>query len=107
MVELRRDVNPSVVLNLLFKHTQLQDTFGVIILALVNGEPKVLNLYDLLELLSHPPEGCSNQTYKVRLNKAEARAHILEGLIIAQDNIDEVIILSAQVPDHTAGKDQH
>lgn len=91
MVELRRDVNPSVVLNLLFKHTQLQDTFGVINLALVNGEPKVLNLYDLLNYyLIHQKDVVTRRT-KFDLDKAEARAHIVEGLIIAQDNIDEVI----------------
>ena len=91
VVELRRDVNPSVVLNLLFKHTQLQDTFGVINLALVNGEPKVLNLYDLLNYyLIHQKDVVTRRT-KFDLDKAEARAHIEEGLIIAQDNIDEVI----------------
>lgn len=91
VVELRRDVNPSVVLNLLFKHTQLQDTFGVINLALVNGEPKVLNLYELLNYyLIHQKDVITRRT-KYDLNKAEERAHIVEGLIIAQDNIDEVI----------------
>lgn len=91
VVELRRDVNPSVVLNLLFKHTQLQDTFGVINLALVKGEPKVLNLYDLLNYyLIHQKDVVTRRT-KFDLDKAEARAHIVEGLIIAQDNIDEVI----------------
>ncbi len=91
VVELRRDVNPSVVLNLLFKHTQLQDTFGVINLALVNGEPKVLNLYDLLNYyIIHQKDVVTRRT-KFDLDKAEARAHIVEGLIIAQDNIDEVI----------------
>ena len=91
VVELRRDVNPSVVLNLLYKHTQLQDTFGVINLALVNGEPKVLNLYELLNYyLIHQKDVITRRT-KYDLNKAEERAHIVEGLIIAQDNIDEVI----------------
>lgn len=91
VVELRRDVNPSVVLNLLYKHTQLQDTFGVINLALVNGEPKVLNLYQLLDCyLSHQKEVVTRRT-QYDLDKAEARAHIVQGLIIAQDNIDEVI----------------
>ena len=76
VVELRRDVNPSVVLNLLFKHTQLQDTFGVINLALVNGEPKVLNLYDLLNYyLIHQKDVVTRRT-KFDLDKAEAR-HIL------------------------------
>ena len=90
-IELRRDVNPNVVLNLLYKHTQLQDTFGVIMLALVNNEPKVLNLYDMLKYyLIHQEEVVTRRT-KYDLNKAEERAHILQGLIIALDNIDEVI----------------
>ncbi|MDE7435854.1 MAG: DNA gyrase subunit A [Lachnospiraceae bacterium] len=90
-IELRRDVNPNVVLNLLYKHTQLQDTFGVIMLALVNNEPKVLNLYDMLNYyLIHQKEVVTRRT-KYELNKAEERAHILQGLLIALDNIDEVI----------------
>lgn len=90
-IELRRDVNPSVVLNLLYKHTQLQDTFGVINLALVNNEPKILNLYDLLNnYLLHQKEVITRRT-QYELNKAQERAHILEGLMIALDNIDEVI----------------
>ena len=90
-IELRRDVNPNVVLNLLYKHTQLQDTFGVIMLALVNNEPKVLNLCDMLNYyLIHQKEVVTRRT-KYELNKAEERAHILEGLLIALDNIDEVI----------------
>ena len=90
-IELRRDVNPTVVLNLLYKHTQMQDTFGVINLALVNNEPKVLNLHQMLECyLSHQKEVITRRT-QYDLNKAEERAHILQGLIIALDNIDEVI----------------
>lgn len=90
-IELRRDVNPSVVLNLLYKHTQMQDTFGVINLALVNNEPKVLNLYEMLNYyLIHQKEVITRRT-QYDLNKAEERAHILEGLLIALDNIDEVI----------------
>ena len=90
-IELRRDVNPNVVLNLLYKHTQLQDTFGVIMLALVNNEPKVLNLCDMLNYyLIHQKEVVTRRT-KYELNKAEERAHILQGLLIALDNIDEVI----------------
>lgn len=90
-IELRRDVNPNVVLNLLYKHTQLQDTFGVIMLSLVNNEPKVLNLYDMLNYyLIHQKEVVTRRT-KYELNKAEERAHILQGLLIALDNIDEVI----------------
>ena len=93
VIELRRDVNPTVVLNLLFKHTQMQDTFGVINLALVNNEPKILNLYDLLNYyLQHQKEVITRRT-KYDLNKAEERAHILQGLIIALDNIDEVIAI--------------
>lgn len=90
-IELRRDVNPNVILNLLYKHTQLQDTFGVIMLALVNNEPKVLNLCEMLNYyLMHQEEVVTRRT-RYDLNKAEERAHILEGLLIALDNIDEVI----------------
>ncbi len=90
-IELRRDVNPSVVLNLLYKHTQLQDTFGVINLALVNNEPKILNLYEMLNYyLLHQKEVITRRT-QYDLNKAEERAHILQGLLIALDHIDEVI----------------
>ncbi|MCM1430045.1 MAG: DNA gyrase subunit A [Muribaculaceae bacterium] len=93
VIELRRDVNPSVVLNLLYKHTQLQDTFGVINLALVNNEPKILNLYELLNYyLIHQKEVITRRT-QYDLNKAEERAHILQGLLIALDNIDEVIAI--------------
>ena len=91
VIELRRDVNANVVLNLLLKHTQLQDTFGVIMLALVNNQPKVLNLLQMLTYyLDHQKEVVTRRT-KYDLNKAEERAHILEGLLIALDNIDEVI----------------
>ncbi len=90
-IELRRDVNPNVVLNPLYKHTQLQDTFGVIMLALVNNEPKVLNLNDMLGYyLKHQEEVVTRRT-KYELNKAEERAHILQGLLAALDHIDEVI----------------
>ena len=90
-IELRRDVNPNVILNQLYKHTQLQDTFGVIMLALVNNEPKVMNILDMLNhYLAHQEEVVTRRT-KYELNKAEERAHILEGLLIALDNIDEVI----------------
>ena len=91
VVELRRDVNPSVVLNLLYKHTQLQDTFGVIMLALVDNQPKVLNLYEMLKYYLMHQEDVVTRRTKYDLNKAEERAHILEGLIIALDNIDRVI----------------
>lgn len=90
-IELRKDVNPNVILNQLYKHTQLQDTFGVIMLALVDNEPKVLNLYEMLHYyLLHQKDVVTRRT-KYELNKAEERAHILEGLMIALDNIDEVI----------------
>ncbi len=90
-IELRRDVNPNIVLNQLYKHTQLQDTFGVIMLALVNNEPVVMNLLQMLKYyLMHQEEVVTRRT-KYDLNKAEERAHILEGLLDALDNIDEVI----------------
>ena len=90
-IELRRDVNPNVLLNQLYKHTQLQDTFGVIMLALVNNEPKVMNLLEILNhYLAHQEDVVTRRT-KYELNKAQERAHILQGLLIALDNIDEVI----------------
>ena len=90
-IELRRDANPTIILNQLYKHTQLQDSFGVIMLALVNNEPKVMNLVEMLKAyLSHQEEVVTRRT-KYDLNKAEERAHILEGLLIALDHIDEVI----------------
>lgn len=91
VVELRRDANANVVMNLLYKHTQLQDTFGVIMIALVNNEPRVLNLRDMLKYyIKHQEEVVTRRT-KYDLNKAEERDHILQGLLIALDNIDEVI----------------
>ncbi len=90
-IELRKDVNPNMILNQLYKHTQLQDTFGVIMLALVNDQPKILNLLDLLNYyLLHQKEVVTRRT-KYDLNKAEERSHILEGLLAALDHIDEVI----------------
>ncbi len=90
-IELRRDVNANVILNQLYKHTQMQDTFGVIMLALVNNEPKVMNILDMLNYyLKHQEEVVTRRT-KYELNKAEERAHILQGLLIALDHIDEVI----------------
>ena len=91
VVELKRDANPNIVLNLLYKHTKLQDTFGVIMLALVNNEPKVLNLKQILEYYIEFQKEVITRRTVFDLNKAEARAHILEGLKIALDNIDEVI----------------
>jgi DNA gyrase subunit A len=90
-IELRRDVNANVILNQLYKHTQMQDTFGVIMLALVNNEPRVLNLHEMLKYyILHQEEVVTRRT-QYDLNKAEERAHILQGLLIALDNIDEVI----------------
>ena len=91
VIELRRDANANVLLKQLYKHTQLQDTFGVIMLALVNNEPKVLNICDMLNnYLLHQKDVVTRRT-KYDLNKAEERAHIVQGLLIALDNIDEVI----------------
>ena len=91
VIELKRDARPQVILNQLFKHTQMQDTFGVITLALVDGEPKILTLKQCLEVyIKHRKDVILRRT-KFELDKAEARAHILEGLLIAIDNIDEVI----------------
>ena len=91
VIELKKDANPNIVLNHLYKHTQLQDTFGVIMLALVNNEPRILNLKEILELYLKHQEEVITRRSKYELNKAEERAHILEGLLIALDNIDEVI----------------
>ncbi len=90
-IELRKDVNPNVVLNHLYKHTQLQDTFGVNMLALANNEPKVMNLLEMLTHYLHHQEEVVTRRTKYELNKAEERAHILKGLLIALDAIDEVI----------------
>ncbi len=90
-IELRKDVNPNIILNQLFKHTQLQDTFGVIMLALVDNQPKVLNLYEVLNYYLMHQEDVVTRRTKFDLNKAEERAHILQGLLIALDHIDEVI----------------
>ena len=91
VIELRKDVNANVILNQLYKHTQLQDTFGVIMLALVNNQPKVMNILEMLNhYLLHQEDVVTRRT-KYELNKAEERAHILKGLLIALDHIDEVI----------------
>ena len=91
VIELRKDVNANVMLNLLYKHTQLQDTFGIINLALVNNEPRVMNIYEMLtHYLNHQKEVITRRT-QYDMNKAEERDHILQGLLIALDNIDEVI----------------
>ena len=103
VIDIKKDVNPNVILNQLFKHTQMQDTFGVILLALVDGQPRVLNLREVLSLyLEHQKEVVTRRT-RYDLAKAEARAHILEGLLIALDHIDEVIkLIRASKDDSTA-----
>ena len=93
VIELRANVNPNVVLNQLYKHTQLQDTFGVNMLALVNNEPKVLNLHDMLKYYLMHQEDVVTRRTRYDLNKAQERAHILKGLLVALDAIDEVIAL--------------
>lgn len=104
-IELRRNANANVILNQLYKHTQLQETFGVIMLALVNGEPKVLNIYEMLHhYLLHQEEVIRRRT-KYDLNKAEERAHILEGLLKALDNIDEVIKIIRKSPNTPTAKE--
>lgn len=91
VIELKKDANPQIILNRLYKHTQLQESYSVIMIALVNGQPKILNLYEILdEYLKHQFDVVTRRT-KYDLKKAEARAHILEGLRIALDNIDEII----------------
>ena len=91
VIELRKDVNPNIVLNQLYKHSQLQDTFGVIMLALVNNEPKIMNILQILKYYLEHQEDVVTRRTQYDLRKAEERAHILEGLLIALDNIDEVI----------------
>ena len=100
VIELRRDANANVILNQIYKHTQMQDTFGVIMLALVDGQPKVLSLLDMLKCYIAHQEDVVTRRTKYDLNKAEERDHILQGLLIAQDHIDEVIqiIRSSQTP---------
>ena len=91
VIELKRDANPQITLNRLYKLTQLQDSYSMIMIALVDGKPKVLNLYEILsEYLKFQKEVVTRRT-QFDLKKAEARAHILEGLRIALDNIDEII----------------
>lgn len=106
VIELRRDVNSNIILNQLYKHTQLQDTFGVIMLALVNNEPKVMNLLDMLKVyLKHQEEVVTRRT-RYDLNKAEERDHILQGLLIALDNIDEVIDIIRNSPDTQTARER-
>lgn len=98
VIELKKDVNANVILNQLYKHTQMQDTFGVIMLALVDGEPKVLNLREMLShYLTFQEEVVTRRT-QYDLDRAKERLHILEGLIIALDNIDEVVEIIKNPP---------
>ncbi|MDO5477281.1 MAG: DNA gyrase subunit A [Eubacteriales bacterium] len=104
VIELRHDANPNIVLNRLFKHTQMQDTFGITMLALVNNEPKVMNLLDMLmHYLRHQEDVVTRRT-QYDLNKAEERDHILQGLLIALDNIDEVVSIIRSSPNVQAAK---
>ncbi len=104
VIELRHDANPNIVLNRLFKHTQMQDTFGITMLALVNNEPKVMNLLDMLmHYLRHQEDVVTRRT-RYDLNKAEERDHILQGLLIALDNIDEVVKIIRESPNVAAAK---
>jgi len=106
VIELRKDVNANIVLNTLYKHTQLQDTFGVIMLALANNQPKVMNLLDMLVYyLRHQEEVVTRRT-KFDLAKAEERDHILQGLLIALDNIDEVIHIMRSSKNTQEAKDR-
>ena len=91
VVELKRDANPQITLNRLFKHTQLQDNFSIIMLALVDGQPKIMNLYEMLDVFLDHQKNVVTRRTQFDLKKAEERAHILEGYLIALDNIDEVI----------------
>lgn len=105
VIELRRDVNANIILNQLYKHTQLQDTFGVIMLALVNNEPKVMSLLELLQVYLKHQEDVVTRRTKYDLKKAEERDHILQGLLIALDNIDEVINIIRNSPDTQSAKE--
>ena len=106
VIDLKRDVQPQVVLNYLYKHTQLQDTFGVIMLALVHGEPKVLSLHDMLYwYIEHQKDVVTRRT-KYDLDKSLARAHILEGLLKAMDNIDEIVHIIRHSKDTPSAKAQ-
>ena len=106
VIELRHDVNPQVMLNQLFKHTQMQDSFGIIMLALVGGEPKVLGIRDMLHYYILHQEDVVRRRTRYDLNKAEERNHILEGLLIALDHIDEVIRIIRGSRDTASAKEQ-
>ena len=104
VIELRHDANPNIVLNRLYKHTQMQDTFGITMLALVNNEPKVMNLLEMLTYYLEHQEDVVTRRTRYDLNKAEERDHILQGLLIALDNIDEVVRIIRQSPNVQAAK---
>ena len=106
VIELRHDVNAGIVLNHLFKHTQLQDTFGIIMLALVNNEPKVMNLRDMLVYYIKHQEDVVTRRTKYDLNKAQERDHILQGLLIALDDIDEVVSIIRHSPNVQEAKNR-
>ncbi len=104
VIELKRDVQPQVVMNYLYKHTQMQDTFGAIMLALVNGEPKVLSLRDMLYYYIKHQEDVVTRRTRYDLDKSLARAHILEGLLRAQDHIDEIVRIIRSCKDTATAK---
>lgn len=106
VIELKRDANANVILNQLYKHTQLQDSFGVIMLALINNEPKVFNILEMLKCYLKHQEDVITRRTKFDLNKAEERAHILEGLLIALDNIDEIVQIIKQSANTQEAKDK-
>lgn len=106
MIELKRDVNANVVLNQLYKHTSMQDTFGVIMLALVDGEPKVLNLREMLYHYLEFQKSVVTRRTHFDLEKTRERLHIINGLIIALDNIDEVVELIKTSPNGAAAKER-
>ena len=105
-IELRKDANANVIMNQLYKHTQIQDSFGVIMLALVNNEPKVMNLKDILTYYIMHQEDVVTRRTQYDLNKAEERDHILQGLLIALDNIDEVIQIIRSSENTQVAKDR-
>ena len=106
VIELRRDANAHVVINRLYKHTQLQTTFGVIMLALVDGEPKVLNLKEVIQHYIEHQKTVVIRRSQYELAKAEDQAHIRAGLLIALDHIDEIITLIRNAPNEATAREQ-